>query len=362
MKRIAFLLALFSLVAGACFCAYADVIFEMVTIGNPGNVSDLVWEGNPETPVDDIYMGAVSYVYQISKYEVTVGQYVEFLNAKAKSDPYGLYREDMSDPGVVGGAIIQRFGAEGSYTYSAVTGKENQPVRLVDFYTCLRFCNWLHNGQGDGDTETGSYNLSLGKWLTREPGATWVLPSNDEWHKAAYYDPELEVYWEYPNGKNTIEYPTDERTPREQNFGGSMIGWQGNVYFTSIGETTGYTAYGVYDMGGNVTEWTDSLVPPGQGWSRITRGGAYNSSAEYLARLGAIPYDPTSYGDGIGFRVVYLIPIPEPSTTLLLLLGGALLYVQLEFGSYSFMRWRKTRRIRGVNRISRASCPGSGPM
>jgi formylglycine-generating enzyme required for sulfatase activity len=318
MKKVVFRVALFLLAAGVCHHACADVIFEMTTIGNPGNAPDAPW------PDPEVLVGSVPYIYQISTYEVTVAQYVAFLNAVASSDPHGLYRENMSDPGMTGGAIIERYGTEGSYTYAAVAGKENQPVRSVNFYSGLRLANWLHNGQGDGDTETGSYNLSLGAWVTREPGATWVLASQDEWHKAAYYDPDTESYWEYPNGRDSIDYPTDETTPREHNFGGSMIGWQGNVYFTSIGETTGYSAYGVFDMGGNVEEWTDSLVPPGQGLNRVVQGGSFVSHDSYLSRAGAISRDPDIASNARGLRLVL---IPEPSTMFLLLLGGPLLFM-----------------------------------
>ena len=40
------------------------------------------------------------------------------------------------------------------------------PVNYVDFYDALRFANWMNNGQGNGDTETGAYTL-LGGTPTR---------------------------------------------------------------------------------------------------------------------------------------------------------------------------------------------------
>ena len=35
--------------------------------------------------------GSVPYTFQMGKYDVTTGQYTAFLNAVAKTDPYGLY-------------------------------------------------------------------------------------------------------------------------------------------------------------------------------------------------------------------------------------------------------------------------------
>ena len=65
-------------------------------MGNPGNTGELsgdgVWPGGNGP---DAIVGAVDYVYEIGKYEVTAGQYTEFLNAVAATDTYGLYNTDM---------------------------------------------------------------------------------------------------------------------------------------------------------------------------------------------------------------------------------------------------------------------------
>ena len=66
------------------------VTIDMVTVGNPGNA--------PDTRYNSISVGSVDHVYQIGKYEVTAGQYTEFLNAVAKADPNGLYNTPMGDP------------------------------------------------------------------------------------------------------------------------------------------------------------------------------------------------------------------------------------------------------------------------
>ena len=53
---------------------------------------DWVEVGNAENAVDPITgYGAVGYEYKIAKNETTIAQYVEFLNAAATTDPYGLY-------------------------------------------------------------------------------------------------------------------------------------------------------------------------------------------------------------------------------------------------------------------------------
>jgi len=239
----------------------ADMVIDMTYIGNVGNLAD-----------SQTGRGAVNYNYYIGTYEVTVAQYTDFLNAVASFDPYNLYNTYMADPIGYGGACIFRSGNDGSYIYTSGSGKEDQPIRYVDFFDSVRFCNWLHNGQGNGGTETGSYNLSLGAWMTRGDDATWILPVQNEWYKAAYYDPVNECYYDYPNGSDeTPVAPTDETTPRDMNFGNDPL-WHGeSVTFTSIGETIGNSPYGVCDMGGNVEEWTESFPPAGA--ERMVQGG-----------------------------------------------------------------------------------------
>ncbi len=155
---------------------------ELVTVGNPGNAGDVQSQGT---------FGAVDYVYNIGKYEVTNAQWREFLTAKAAvGDPYGLYNTSMAS--TYGG--ISRRGAgtiANPCVYTAKGGDsnwDNRPVNFVSFWDAARFCNWLHNGQGDGDTESGAYN-NIGNQATfaRQEGARWWIPSEDEWYKAAYH-------------------------------------------------------------------------------------------------------------------------------------------------------------------------------
>jgi len=87
MRRLLVLAALLvALPAGA-------VDIEWVLVGDPGNA--------PDTAANCYAAdcGSVSYDYYISKYEVTNAQYAEFLNAKAPTDPFGLYNESMGFAG-----------------------------------------------------------------------------------------------------------------------------------------------------------------------------------------------------------------------------------------------------------------------
>ena len=136
MRSRSSLCGLWSLVVASSASA---LTMSWTPVGNPGNAADSTGYGA---------MGAVGYSYSIGTYEVTNGQYVEFLNAKAATDPLGLYNTNMAT--ALGG--ITRSGSSGSYTYSTIAGRESVPVTFVSFYDSLRFTNWLDNGQGNGDT------------------------------------------------------------------------------------------------------------------------------------------------------------------------------------------------------------------
>src|ERR1043165_6537125 len=86
------------------------VTMEWTLIGNPGNACD------PNPVLGGCY-GAVGYSYQIGTYEVTNAQYAEFLNAKASSDPHGLYNVFM---GATSQGGITRTGVSGSFTYTPI--------------------------------------------------------------------------------------------------------------------------------------------------------------------------------------------------------------------------------------------------
>ncbi len=160
--------------------------------------------------------GSVGYNYNIGKYEVTAGQYTEFLNAVAVTDTYGLYNTYMDTVNDSYGCKIKRSGASGSYTYSVASDWANRPVNYVSWGDSARFANWLHNGQPTGvqglaTTEDGAYYLNGATTdaqlmaVNREADWRWAITSENEWYKAAYYKggSTSAGYWDYPTSSDT---------------------------------------------------------------------------------------------------------------------------------------------------------------
>ncbi len=293
------------------------VNISLVTVGDAGNVAD------PMTGY-----GAVPYVYQMGEYDVTVGQYTAFLNSVATSgDPFGLYNQKMGTSFRTYG-IIQASTSAG-YAYSVKGGTSaaafNVPVTNITWGDAARFVNWLANGQptapeGPGTTETGTYALNGAKTaeallaVTRSSTAGWVIPTPDEWYKAAYYKGGgLNAgYWEYPTQN---DYPpsnvlsaTGTNNANFTNPGGGPSSDPVNG-LTPVGAFAASPGpYGTYDQGGDVEQWTEDSLPCGGGFAGVQ--GAFAKSIP-----AGIP-DPTLVGPTLGFRVAY---VPEPNTAAMLL-------------------------------------------
>jgi sulfatase modifying factor 1 len=275
-------------------------------VGNAANAADPEdgdsWTGGVQN------FGAVPYEFKIGKTEVSLAQYAAFLNAVAATDTHGLYNENLATYPPVAG--ITRSGTPGSHAY-AVIGTGDRPVTYVSWFDAARFCNWLHNGrptgsQDAGTTERGAYTLdgatSGGLSISRNPGAKFWIPSEDEWYKAAFHQPSTaggdgDGYWLYATRSNIA--PTAVTPP------GS--GASAN-YNTAVGALTpggAYTGsasyYGTFDQGGNVFEWNDAVILASH---RGLRGGAWaypesdlRSSPRYNDVL------PTNESHVVGFRV-----------------------------------------------------------
>ena len=130
-----------------CGTAQAAVIIETVTVGNPGNAGELSGSGAGGSGPDRI-CGAVDYVYDLGKYEVTASEYTGFLNAVADTDTYGLYDTRMWSSTY--GCKIEQIGSSPNYTYTVAADWADRPVNFVSWGDAARFANWLHNGQPTG--------------------------------------------------------------------------------------------------------------------------------------------------------------------------------------------------------------------
>ena len=299
------------------------VTIDTVFVGDAGNAA--ANSSNAPSWGYNYGYGSVGYDYAIGRTEVTISQYTTFLNAVAASDPYKLWNSNMeTDLNIAG---ISRAGSSGSYTYSTI-GSGNRPITYVSWFDAARFTNWLHNGATVGaDTETGAYTLNgaTSGIITKNVGAKWWIPSEDEWVKAAYYDPISETYSLHANQSDIMSTNTigaagganyndgDYATTQSGSYSSSQN------YLTDVGayaDTVSY--YGTFDQAGNVWEWNDAVSVSTRGLS----GGAWDGDESDMWGSSRRFQTPTLGDPNVGFRVA---SVPEPSTALLMLIGGAVL-------------------------------------
>ena len=302
-------------------------IIDWVTVGDAGNAADTTGYGD------------VSQSFRIMKYEFTNQQYTDFLNSVAATDTYSLYNAGMGN-NLRGG--ITQSGVSGAYTYAVRTNMGNKPVNLVDWFAAARVANWLMNGAtGTSSTETGAYTLNgatTGNAVARNAGATYYIPTESQWYKAAYYKGggTNAGYWTNPTQNNTTPGSVSANSigsgssGSTGNFANYNIGafWNGqNGNVTTVGTNGGASAYGAYDMSGNVSEWNDLTGAAGS--TRGMRGGSMLTGSFSLSsssRSGAI--DPSGENVNNGFRLassVSGVPEIDPnslSAVLGLIVGG----------------------------------------
>lgn len=266
--------------------------------------------------------GSVDYEYYIGKYEISNEQYVEFLNAVASSDdPYSLYCDSM-DQGVLGG--ILRRGQKGAFQYVVKDGWGKRPVVYVSWFDIARFANWHHFGKPrkgvselgttEGNATLGAYdttgfeNIALVKArasFTRNKGAMYFIPNENEWYKAAYYDPEkmgFRKYWDFPvktdNSPNNKKPPGDFYTINYQV--GSTFSEGPPFYLSEINAyPKAQSYYGTNCQGGNVWEWLENWreLTGKQTWRgtenvKAVRGGSFGYTEIGLHVSNTDPADP----------------------------------------------------------------------
>ena len=289
-------------------------------VGNPGNA------GNPSSSPSGL--GAVSDVFKMATTETTNAQFVEFLNSvdSAGTNPNAIYNANMGSN--VNGGIVYTAGAPAGQKYSVKAGAPagapggtsygSMPVNFVTWFSAARFVNWLNNGQqaNAASMETGAYTLNnavSGPIVGRNANAQVFLPSSNEWYKAAFY-----------NGSNYTTYATNSNTAPTatvSNFSLANAGNFSNVTTMPVNAgsyVNSASAYGMYDMFGNVAEMTDSA---GSGNNYVWVGGGYAATVSGWTSTTAQAFRLSDAANvSNGFRVA---AVPEPGTIALAGMGIA---------------------------------------
>jgi hypothetical protein len=285
---------------------------DFVNIGNPGNAADTTGSPNPA--------GAVPYTYNMGKFDVS-------RDMITKANTLGSLGVPLADLTSIGGNGV------------------NRPATGVSWNEAARFVNWLDTSTGSTPAYKfalqpvdGGYssNADIQLWTPSDAGynpnnlyrnsqARYFLPSDDEWYKAAYYDPSKNGgaggYWQFPTGSNSAPTPVASGT----GAGTAVYNQSSSTGPADITLAGGLSPYGTMGQGGNVFQWEETdydLVngPSPSSSARGVRGGYWNF--DFSVNLSSSVRDnvnPTFEDSSVGFRVA---STPEPSSLLLAAMAG----------------------------------------
>ncbi|NQU36578.1 MAG: hypothetical protein HQ526_03160 [Actinobacteria bacterium] len=325
-------------------------------------------------------VGRVGYKYGIAEMELTVAQWVTFLNTV---DPRGRNRHRLWDA-AQSSRVWPKYGSvnrnnrapKGQRYYVASPEWANKPYNVADFTRAARLANSIDNGQvinkrtrkistANGKrlarttytlrlsrkTETGMYKMSKRK-ATRTSANGFAVSSQNEWIKAAYFDPKgggKHSYWGYPTNPGIfVNCPVevsgcaagDQPAATKLNANGNVKNAQtqplasyeavpgvapdwcpsqftvaqcadspfpplAGIYIgnmSSVGQARTRSPWGTLDQGGNVVEVTDTIAPPppledpSVVWRRW-HGGVVTATAYqmWLSAVGVTPQTVPGY-------------------------------------------------------------------
>jgi len=235
----------------------------------------------------------------MSKYEVTVGQWREFMRSSE-------YRTEAERDVMKEGCYSFKGGKWGYYNgrYWDNVGfsqEDSQPVVCVSYDDVEEFIGWLKRKNGEG----------------------YRLPTEAEWEYAARGgNPGSRSWGEFWGNSESLacKYANvyDLNSKRKYRFGWKNHDCDDGYASTSPVGSFSPNDFGLYDMLGNVWEWTGDWYSKGyynyslrnnpqgahSGSYRVVRGGGWNSSPAYVRSANRGSGNLWKRASSVGFRLV----------------------------------------------------------
>jgi formylglycine-generating enzyme required for sulfatase activity len=241
--------------------------------------------------------------FYLGKYEVTVTEFKAFIDATG-------YTTDA-----------EKKNGEGSYLWNSTDSKWELKPDI----------NWRHDAEGKLRPQS-EYNhpvihvswndaTEYCKWLSRQSGKTYRLPTEAEWEYAAGNGSRHTKYsWGNgdPSGKNGGNVTDESKRPGDgSTWTTKFEGYNDGYWYTAPVGSYNSNDFGLHDMTGNVWEWcsdwygadyyknspSSNPTGPTSGSFRVLRGGSWYNVPQYCRVADRSFGAPGNRGSDSGFRL-----------------------------------------------------------
>ncbi len=240
---------------------------------------------------------SIDYDYEIMVTDVTNAQYAEFLNAA------------LAD----GSAILNNGQIEGYYAGDPFTGARHEVEIAAGNYIYIPVGDPYLKLYFDGSTfspkdEWANHPMTMVSWFGAKAYCEyygWRLPTELEWEKAARGTDGRPYPWGNEIARNNANYYFSRDPFEDMSLYGSRttpVGFYNGSTYDGYETINSASPYGVYDMAGNVWQWTANIYDSQH--YRYMRGGSkdvYENNLRVWVRNNATP---TFTSPGVGFRCV----------------------------------------------------------
>lgn len=284
-------------VPGGEFMMGSDETPEALAADYPGYERKRFEDLFDEAPVHRV---RITKAFYLGQHEVTVGQFRRFLAAS------GYVPESIAD-GTGGYGYNPAYDPAKSRRGDAFEGRDPR-------------YSWQNPGFAQDDSHpvlnvTWNDAVAMSRWLSRQEGKTYRLPTEAEWEYACRAGSQSRYYPINPVGPagsvgpanpgmpnndpqslvriaNTFDADAAANWPAWQNF--ALQGRDGYAFTAPVGSFQP-NAFGLYDMLGNAWEWTGDFhdegyyaqspgadpTGPADGSVRVRRGGSWHTWSLY---------------------------------------------------------------------------------
>lgn len=266
---------------------------------------------------DPMFLATVSPFF-MKRHEATVAEVTAVLQwgyDRGLAIVNGNYVQDLKGTNLL---ILKQFDSEISFAtnrFAFRPGRERFPAHYISWYGAVTYCNWA------GAMEGLEPCYDLDTWACDLLRRGYRLPTEAEWEWAARGGYEQKRFpWAH---KETI-------THQDANYRSSTNNWYdvsptrdyhpdyaGSRPGSSPVGTFAPNNFGLYDMSGNVWEWTGDWgkrytrdaktdpTGPATGDFKVFRGGAWRTTAERTTcAVRYLSARPAGVVNDVGFRVV----------------------------------------------------------